>query len=275
MLSIKTIILAAFAITASLLPQSTTAIHIPHNCNHNSKHFNNDNNNQHWAPIHRTPEDAIENKYIVILRSDVKYSELMGHYRWLSELLAESYFVEDVNIDGDILEKTFDFNGKLKGYSGRFTPESLNLLRSQPVVAYIEQDREIRLDIWEGPITKQQDDDNAKADFVILPHTQSQQYLVKQSDAPWGLSRVSHKTRPADDVVSSEYIHRSNVGEGVTVYVVDTGIAIEHPDFEGRALWGVTIPAGDADVDGNGHGTHCAGTIAGKRFGVAKNARVV
>ena len=25
--------------------------------------------------------------------------------------------------------------------------------------------------------------------------------------------------------------------------------------------WGKTIPQGDSDIDGNGHGTHCAGTI--------------
>lgn len=45
-------------------------------------------------------------------------------------------------------------------------------------------------------------------------------------------------------------------------------------DFEGRATWGKTIPQGDADEDGNGHGTHCSGTIAGKKFGVAKKAHV-
>ena len=28
------------------------------------------------------------------------------------------------------------------------------------------------------------------------------------------------------------------------------------------------------DADGNGHGTHCSGTIAGKKYGVAKKANV-
>jgi len=56
---------------------------------------------------------------------------------------------------------------------------------------------------------------------------------------------------------------------------VDTGINIHHVDFGGRASWGITIPDGDQDVDGNGHGSHCAGTIAGSRYGVAKQAKVV
>jgi cerevisin len=58
-------------------------------------------------------------------------------------------------------------------------------------------------------------------------------------------------------------------------YIIDTGVNIRHEEFEGRAIWGVTIPTGDEDQDGNGHGTHVAGTIASKTYGVAKKAKVV
>jgi cerevisin len=64
-------------------------------------------------------------------------------------------------------------------------------------------------------------------------------------------------------------------GEGVDVYVVDTGINVGHVEFEGRASWGTTIPQNDIDEDGNGHGTHCAGTIASRKYGVAKAANVI
>lgn len=60
---------------------------------------------------------------------------------------------------------------------------------------------------------------------------------------------------------------------GVDVYVIDTGINIKHVDFGGRAKWGKTFGP-YKDQDGNGHGTHVAGTIAGKRFGVAKASTV-
>lgn len=58
------------------------------------------------------------------------------------------------------------------------------------------------------------------------------------------------------------------------VYVIDSGIFVEHEDFEGRAKWGSTVIKGEPDFDEFGHGTHVAGIIASRRFGVAKAANV-
>lgn len=63
-------------------------------------------------------------------------------------------------------------------------------------------------------------------------------------------------------------------GDGVDVYVIDTGINVIHEEFEGRASWGKTVPQDD-DEDANGHGTHCAGTIASRKYGIAKRANVI
>lgn len=73
----------------------------------------------------------------------------------------------------------------------------------------------------------------------------------------------------------TKYEYDPNGGEGVDVYVIDTGINVDHVEFEGRASWGKTIPQNDFDEDNNGHGTHCAGTIASSRYGVAKAAHVI
>ena len=72
----------------------------------------------------------------------------------------------------------------------------------------------------------------------------------------------------------NKYLYSEDGGEGVDVYVIDTGTNTEHVDFEGRASWGKTIPQNDEDKDGNGHGTHCSGTVAGKKYGVAKKAHI-
>jgi len=64
-------------------------------------------------------------------------------------------------------------------------------------------------------------------------------------------------------------------------YVIDTGINYEHVEFEGRAIRGpkfVTEPDPGSVTsveDVQGHGTHCAGTIASRAYGVAKKATVV
>jgi cerevisin len=71
------------------------------------------------------------------------------------------------------------------------------------------------------------------------------------------------------------YEYDTRGGEGVDVYIIDTGVNVNHVEFGGRASWGMTIPANDVDEDGNGHGTHCAGTIGSAKYGVAKAANLI
>ncbi|GLW91164.1 S8 family peptidase [Actinokineospora globicatena] len=87
----------------------------------------------------------------------------------------------------------------------------------------------------------------------------------------WGLDQVDQRTATLD----KKYTY-PNGGEGVTAYVIDSGINIGHTEFEGRASYGYDILDNDTEAaDCYFHGTHVAGTIAGKTVGVAKKAKLV
>jgi subtilisin family serine protease len=100
---------------------------------------------------------------------------------------------------------------------------------------------------------------------VSLDHTQ-------KNPPSWGLDRIDQRSLPLD----KSYTWPESAGRGATAYVIDTGIRITHKDFGGRASYGWDFVGNDRTAsDGNGHGTHVAGTIVGKTYGVAKQAKVV
>ena len=103
----------------------------------------------------------------------------------------------------------------------------------------------------------------------------------EQQPAPslWGLDRTDQREAlPYSDPFGSDgdYTWGEHTGSnGGAAYVLDTGIDIDHADFEGRATWGFTADDIPNDGDQNGHGTHCAGTIGGTTYGLAKSVALV
>ncbi|KAJ3307577.1 serine protease [Blyttiomyces sp. JEL0837] len=185
--------------------------------------------------------EIIPDQYIVVLRESLTGDQLVDHSKWLGALMASGELppLNLINTFGfDLPAASFP-----KGYTVRLPEKSNNLL-----TLFRE---------------------NTDIDF--LEHDQIMRINEVQQNAPWGLARIAHVNKP----VTTDYVYGTYDGQDVKVYIIDTGVNCNHTDFEGRAKWGITIPDGDFDVDGNGHGTHVAGTVAGKTFGVAKNAQII
>ncbi|MGH3759668.1 S8 family peptidase [Actinophytocola sp.] len=112
------------------------------------------------------------------------------------------------------------------------------------------------------------------ADSNVAYVQQSQKYTVSdtQPNPPsWGIDRLDQRDLPLD----SSYTY-GPLADNVTAFVIDTGVMVEHPTFEGRATGGFDAIDGDNDPDdGHGHGTHVAGTIGGAEYGVAKGVNIV
>lgn len=119
----------------------------------------------------------------------------------------------------------------------------------------------------------------ASADVEVIAEDGIMHHMeaITQTDAPWGLQRISQpeklRSTNTGDLTFS-YTYDESAGTGVDIYIADTGVFVNHTEFGGRARWGGTFGV-TGSADGHGHGTHCAGTAAGARFGVAKNASII
>ncbi|MFJ5529877.1 S8 family peptidase [Streptomyces sp. NPDC093261] len=113
------------------------------------------------------------------------------------------------------------------------------------------------------------------ADPAVASVVQSRVLHIASTQSPtpsWGLDRIDQRNLPLD----GGYTYPDSAGQGVTAYIIDTGVRITHSDFGGRASYGYDAVDNDnVAQDGNGHGTHVAGTVAGTAYGVAKKAKIV
>jgi subtilisin family serine protease len=130
--------------------------------------------------------------------------------------------------------------------------------------------------------------ESEEADFTVsIPHGEiaydlsddGSPSLLEQSPATsfWGLDRT-------DDQNGLDGTYDITAGgAGVHVYVHDTGIRCAHSEFEGRCIPTLDMSSGrQQECNGNlncagdkqGHGSHCAGTVAGRTAGIAKRAIV-
>lgn len=132
------------------------------------------------------------------------------------------------------------YRSVLTGFSASMSAAKAKALAADPRVAYVEQNATVKLN-------------------------------DTQSNATWGIDRIDQRNLP----LSKTYTYDTSASN-VNAYVIDTGIRTSHGEFGGRASVGTdTVGDGRNGQDCQGHGTHVAGTVGGKNYGVAKGVKLV
>ncbi len=142
-------------------------------------------------------------------------------------------------------EVLFVYRHVLKGFAAKLPPSAVSTVSSINDVAFVEPS----LVVYGSSVSV-----NAAA-------------ADTQLSAPWGLDRIDQRNLP----LNGKYGY-SLSGDGVTAYVIDSGMDFDHPEFGGRASLGADlVDTADGGEDCNGHGTHIAGIIGSATYGVAKD----
>ena len=156
--------------------------------------------------------------------------------------------VAETEIDGESekmcgsakAQKERTFKHAVKGFSGRLTAAAIEEFRRNPKVKYIEQNQLVTI-------------------------------VATQTGATWGIDRIDQSDLP----LNSTFTYNTN-GSTVTAYIFDTGVRSDHVEFGGRVTGGFSaIAAEPTPEDGNGHGTHVAGTVGGSTYGIAKAVKII
>lgn len=193
-------------------------------------------------------EDIIPDRYIMVYKEEATEQQIDEHFQWIQGVLeslnsgaSKISPILSHRLKANVLD-SFNINDNIKGYFGYLNEDLVQLIQKSDLIKYIEKETKVTIN-----------------EFDV------------QKDATWGLARLSQR----ETFDSSTYKYDNEGGEGVTAYVIDTGIKVGHDEFEGRATWGKSVAFPNLEVDGNGHGTHCAGIIGSKTYGVAKKVDLV
>jgi len=183
--------------------------------------------------------ERIPNQYIVVFKDSVTNVDA-----------AENDLVSRVRG-----ERLNSYRSALNGFAARFSEADLEAVKNDPRVAFVSADREVSI-----------------ADSVRAVRDDVRSLSRRSRGSPPPPEAEAKKSSPGTFSVQSlptgiDRINaeaKANKGTGVHVAVIDTGIQTNHSDLKNNIAGGKNCSSGSKSNynDGNGHGTHVAGTIA-------------
>jgi subtilisin family serine protease len=176
----------------------------------------------------------MEGHYIVVLKQGAINARIGPMVDYSQRTAAIKLAISPILLKAKIREEVVEhvYSSTVFGFSAPLDETKLEWLRKDPEVAYIEQDRIITL---------------------APPWERGEQDPGGKQDIPYGITRVGGA------------VVGNNFGENVA-WIIDTGIDLDHPDLNVDDSRGFNAFSKGRDAksldDGNGHGTHVAGTVA-------------
>lgn len=160
----------------------------------------------------------------------------------LKDSVVDSDLVGDALVEKHKGQKLFTYNKAVKGFAAVLPDAEVVELKKDPRVLFVSEDRKVEIVARPSDVT------------------------VMAQSLPTGVNRINAE-------------NKLNKGAGVHVAVIDTGIDLKHQDLNANIAGGKNCSTGRSYTDGNGHGTHVAGTIAALKndrgvVGVAPEAKL-
>lgn len=180
--------------------------------------------------VRQPDHHPIPNRYIVVFKETAFTNGVTDS----GETIA--YLAERMVKDADGI-RHHTYEQAPPGFAATLSPEAVQKLRENPIVADVVPDRFLEYDEVQVPVPS------------------------------WGLGRIDQRSG-----LDNRYRY-DLTGKGVHIYMIDSGVRASHIDFRGRVGKGYSaVPGFDPNEDCVGHGTHTAGTACGVSYGVAKKA---
>lgn len=198
-------------------------------------------------------KNVIDGQYIVVLKNGKTLTKAPAKQKGIergtsnrginrkAHITSTNKMLSELGIDSDAVKNYYSH--AVSGFSIKADDSEIAKLKKDSRVKFVEQDRRIKLDPYtttDAPLPSADKNKNgattsAAGDYV-----------------PYGITRVGGSV--------------SGVGE--YAWVIDTGIDLDHPDLNVNSNYSETFVSGTYSADdGNGHGTHVAGTMAAKNNG--------
>eukprot|EP00800_Vazella_pourtalesii_P014572 TRINITY_DN3729_c0_g1_i6.p1 TRINITY_DN3729_c0_g1~~TRINITY_DN3729_c0_g1_i6.p1 ORF type:complete len:271 (-),score=54.13 TRINITY_DN3729_c0_g1_i6:144-956(-) len=218
---------------------------------------------------------AENRNYIIVMKDETSTADMEVMMTAMHQMSCP------LDADGNVVEPCDNgeyrqTNELMKTITGPMSEEAVEMARNMNSVSYVEEDQVVtRAD--------------ASIDFTDPTEYPQPHYyeLLEGSLSAQTETSASGTSRYNLDAIdegcgdcnNGRYEPEGN-GEGVDIYILDTGIENRHREFGGRAQYGGYDAVDDLERtsmrgrDCHGHGTHCAAIAAGYTSGVAKNANL-